>query len=162
MQTMYHSFQQCLSALLQPPPAQHQPMQPPPSSPCPHPPPDTWPSATLLCWETSCWHQCAPEAVHSNTCGHTASSATSQERRVLLGGKLPAPCLLHGVGGGGGTQRGVCAAFKEAQLRAEPWPSGDRGRQQNMALSSMLFLFIVMSWRSSWRPRVRLTQAFSS
>lgn len=35
MQTMYHSFQQCLSALLQPPPAQHQPMQTPPSSPVP-------------------------------------------------------------------------------------------------------------------------------
>lgn len=33
-------------------------------------------------------------------------------------------------------QRGVCAAFKEVQLRAEPWPPGHCGQQQNTDLSS--------------------------
>lgn len=71
-----------------------------------------------------------PRAVRSSTRGHTTSSPAFQRRKVLLGSKLPA-CSVEWVGA---AERGVCAAFKEAQLRAEPWPSGEHG--QNTALSS--------------------------
>lgn len=67
----------------------------------------------------------------------------------VLGGEAGLPLKRH---------------ISEQELR----PSGERGRRQNTALSGgepsfLLFsLFIVMSWRSSWRARVRPTQAFSS
>lgn len=69
-----------------------------------------------------------------------------------------------------GDRRGGRAAFKKAQLGAEPRPSGERGRQQNTALGRgepsffllLSSLFIAMSWRSSWRARGRPTRASSS
>lgn len=78
----------------------------------------------------------------------------------------PGPCLAGGWQLpacparilAGGAWRGGWAAFKKAPFGAEPWPSGEHGKPPFL-LSS---LFIVMSWRSSWRARVRPTQASSS
>ena len=85
-----------------------------------------------------------------------------------LAGSSQLPACPAGFAAGG-ARRGGWAAFKKAQLGVEPRLSGERGRQQNTALSGgepsfllLLSLFIVMSWRSSWRARVRPTQAFSS